>query len=264
MNNSLKTLKLQYFAAHGQNVGVWEQSGDNVIYLGKLTSINFDNWKVVVNAREYDVENLILGLKNIADLTVEDANSILDAVGGVPQNFRSNVQVLQNTFQKTFISYGGMLWEKLLLEDTNLIGVENALRNHGYMTSFQGVSASELQLNKFYFILDLEKDLTEDDQVNQRISVIKLSASDGFEGFYINGSLVDVGNPLGGGNNETYLLEKSEQYNFDTIDYVSLDLEVNDEAAINESGVMFDNIIEYMDDYLTQAKTIVDERYANL
>lgn len=51
------------------------------------------------------------------------------------------------------------------------------------------------------------------------MKVLILKSQDGdWEGLFINGNLIDEGHTLGEGNAGTYMLEKSEEYNFNAKD----------------------------------------------
>jgi len=67
------------------------------------------------------------------------------------------------------------------------------------------------------------------------MKVLILSGQD-WQGLYINGNLIDEGHVLGEGGATTYLLEKSEEYNFTSKDVKQSYVTDEDEQYLMEFG----------------------------
>ncbi len=69
------------------------------------------------------------------------------------------------------------------------------------------------------------------------MKVLILNSEDGdWEGLFINGNLIDEGHTLGEGRADTYLLEKSEEYNFNSKDVISCCVTQEDDKYLMKFG----------------------------
>lgn len=73
--------------------------------------------------------------------------------------------------------------------------------------------------------------------------------SDDWNGLYINGNLIDEGHTLGEGDSILYLLEKSEDYGFDSSDVKVKFIEDVDDEYLNKFGSFPSDITELKGDY---------------
>jgi len=62
------------------------------------------------------------------------------------------------------------------------------------------------------------------------------SEEDSWEGLFIDGNLIDQGHTLGEGRADTYLLEKSEEYNFKLKDVKSCCVNEKDDEYLMKFG----------------------------
>ena len=91
-----------------------------------------------------------------------------------------------------------------------------------------------------------EKDLV----LFEQPRVVVLSSDDGYDALYIDGKLIETGSsPLGEGDSLTYLLQKSEEFNFTSKDVVKHYLEPEDSENVEESGEWHEDITDYLHDY---------------
>ena len=77
-------------------------------------------------------------------------------------------------------------------------------------------------------------------------SVVVLTTQEGdWEGFFINGRLVDEGHELGEGNSRTFLLRMAEKYNFTSKDLVIDEVTDEDDALIEKIGAFPPDLKEF-------------------
>ena len=75
------------------------------------------------------------------------------------------------------------------------------------------------------------------------------SQSGDWEGLFINGNLIDEGHTLGEGGSRTYLLEKSEEYNFTSKDVREKYVSDEDESYLMKFGSFPSEVSELTGDY---------------
>jgi hypothetical protein len=63
-----------------------------------------------------------------------------------------------------------------------------------------------------------------------------LNTSDGYEALYVNGELIDEGNPLGEGDSDLYLVRKCEEFKVKSKDIIMHSLTDIDDNHIMDVG----------------------------
>jgi len=83
-----------------------------------------------------------------------------------------------------------------------------------------------------------------------KTEVLILKSCDGdWEGLFINGNLIDEGHTLGEGGAETYLLEKSEEYNFTSKDVKVDSVTQEDDKYLMQYGSFPSELSELKGEY---------------
>jgi len=75
--------------------------------------------------------------------------------------------------------------------------------------------------------------------------VVILSSQEGdWEGFFLDGKLIDEGHKLGEGRSSTYLMEQGEKYGFRSVDIIHSEVNNIDEEMLSRRGSFFQTLDE--------------------